>query len=108
MLQRFTMVALLTVGLAGLAAAKTYSFTTYDTAKVGSVQLKPGDYKIKVEGTNVKVTDSEGKVIAAKATLQPANRKYEQTAVAMKKDGKTNEIQWVELGGTRDKLVFQQ
>jgi hypothetical protein len=102
------MIALLTVGLAGLAAAKNYSFSMYDTAKAGNVQLKPGDYKVKVEGTKISVMDSDGKVITSKATLQPAEKKYEQTAVAMKKAGNGNEIQWIELGGTKDNLVFQQ
>ncbi len=105
MFQRLTIIALLA---AGLVAAKTYSFSMYDTAKAGSAQLKPGDYKVKVDGTKITVMDNDGNRIDAKATLQPAEKKYDQTAVAMKKAGNTNEVQWIELGGTKDKLVFQK
>ncbi|MBS1854999.1 MAG: hypothetical protein JST11_06520 [Acidobacteria bacterium] len=105
MLQRLTMIALLTVGL---AAAKNYNFSMYDTAKAGSVQLKPGDYKVKVDGSKITVMDSDGNRIDAKATLQPVEKKYDQTAVAMKKASDGNEIQYIELGGTKDKLVFQR
>ena len=97
---------LLVLGVA-ILSAKTYTFSISDEAQAGQVQLKPGAYHVKIEGSQVVLSDSSGQKIDANAKLETTGEKFDQTAVETTKVGGANRIQWVELGGTRDKVVFQ-
>lgn len=72
-----------------LAASKPQSqtFTLYDTARVGSVQLKPGDYRVEwtQTGDSVPVTIvKDGKTVAqVKAKVVDKKSPYESAAVDM-------------------------
>jgi len=103
MLKRIAMIALVVVSL---ASAKSYSFTVTDAAQAGTTQLKPGTYSLKVVGSYVVLTNSDGRKIDVNAKIEPADQKSEYTAVTMTKDGGTSRILFVKLGGTRNRVVF--
>lgn len=74
-----------------LAAAKTESrsFTLYNSAQLGSVQLKPGDYRVEwtQTGANVPVTIvKDGKTVAqVHANVVEQKSSYDSAAVDMTK-----------------------
>ena len=97
----------LAVASLSIASAKSYDIVLSNTTKVANVQLKAGQYTLKVQGNNAVFTDQDsGKKYTAPATLQTASSKFDQTAVdSQKKDG-VDQVQAIELGGTNTKLEF--
>ena len=104
MLKRFAMFALLCVSL---ASAKTYSFTVNDPAQAGHTRLTPGEYHLKLDGSQVVLMDASGHRVDANAAVQAADHKFDQTAVITTKADGTNRINSIELGGSKSKIVFQ-
>jgi len=105
MLKRTVMLALL--GLS-LVSAKKYTFTIPDPAQIGNTQLSRGEYAIKLDGSNAVLMDAQGRAIDAKAAVEVAGDKFQQTAVGMDTDASgTVRIRWIQLGGTRNKVVFE-
>ena len=108
MFKRFTIVALLSVLLLSAKMfTKTYTFSISNQAIAGNTQLKPGEYHIKLDGAQVVLTDKSGVRIDTTATVETAERKFDQTAVATATESGTDRIIYIELGGSSNKVVFQ-
>jgi hypothetical protein len=104
MLARLLLAMLLSVSL---ATAKSYSITLSDRAKVGDTELKPGEYKLKLEADKVMLIDREGRTIETKAKVETVERKFNQTAVGLTKKEGTNKLEWIALGGSKSRVVFE-
>ena len=104
MLKRVTLLSLMSFSL---MFAKSYSFSLSDTANAGTVQLKAGTYKVEVDGSSVILKDDEGHKIDTNATLQTVEQKYDQTSVVTSKADGGNRLEYIELGGTKDKVEFK-
>ena len=104
MLKRIAILALLGVSL---ASAKTYTFAVTDSAQAGKVQLKAGEYSLKLEGSQVVLLDRNGRRIDAIAKVETADRKFDVTSVTISKIDGANRIQWIGLGGSKNKVVFE-
>ena len=108
MFKRFTILALLSaLLLSAKMGTKTYTFSISNQAIAGNAQLKPGEYHIKLDGAQVVLTDKSGLRIDTTATVETAERKFDQTAVATAKESGTDRIIYIELGGSSNKVVFQ-
>jgi hypothetical protein len=104
MLKRVAIV-LLAAGL--IASAKTYTLTVGNATQIGTTTLKAGEYKVKVEGTQVTLVDQTGHQIETTAKLEPADHKFMDTAVMIStKDGGPKIVE-IELGGSSNKVVFE-
>ena len=102
---------LLVVGLMSLASlsilsAKTYSITVSNTVKVGGVELKAGQYKLKVDGSNAIFTDTNQKTVTTPVKVEEADKKFDTTRVQSTKDGDTERMQEIDLEGSKTKLTF--
>ena len=104
MFKRFAIFALVCVSV---VSAKTYNFTVTIAAQAGNTQLKPGDYSLKVDGTQVVLKDNAGHRIDIGATLEAADQKFNETAVVISNADGTNRIQWIQLGGSNTRLMFE-
>lgn len=104
MLKRLAVVALLSVSLAG---AKSYSFRISDPCRAGSAQLQPGEYTVKLDGDKVVLKDKAGRIIEAAAKVETAEKKYPYTSVAINKADGTGRIQYITLGGSKSRVVFE-
>ena len=94
--------------VAGLAVAGARSYTVSFTRPnmLGTTELKPGDYKIEVDGD--KAILRQGKTQAeSPVKVEEGDKKFDNNAVRYvpSADGKVH-IQEIRLGGTRTKLVF--
>jgi hypothetical protein len=69
--------------------------------------LKPGDYRLKVNGDQVVLIDKDGKVIDANAKLEPAERKFENTAILSHDSDGAHRIVGIQLGGSAYSVVFE-
>jgi len=100
---------LIVLALAGASvlSAKSYSVTLDQPSIVGHTQLKPGDYKLKLEGSKVTFVDHENKT-AVEVNVKVENKKdkFQNTEVVSRKDGNSRKIVEITLGGTRQQLDF--
>lgn len=100
-----------TLALASLsiASAKSYDIILSSPTKVTNVQLKPGEYKVQVQGSNAIFTDVEsGKKFTAPAAMKTADKKFDVTAVDTDKKADADHMQAIELGGTNTKIEFNE
>src|SRR5580658_6013590 len=96
----------LTFGLAVLAlgiasAASSYTLRLTNSVWIGGTQLKPGDYKVEMQGDKA-VIKSGKTVVEVPATLGKSDQKFTLTSF-IAEDSKVIEI---DLGGTSEKILF--
>ena len=92
-----------------VASAKSYDIVLSSNTKVANVQLKAGEYKVKVEGNSAVFTDVDsGKKVTAPATLKTADKKFSETAVSTEKKANVDQMQSIELGGSNTKIEFSE
>jgi hypothetical protein len=100
-------VAILAVCSLTIASAKSYDIILSGPTKAGTVELKPGQYKLKVEGTNAVFTDvNSTKSFTTPVKVESADQKYDETRVQTTKEGDEEHIQEIDLGGSKTKLGF--
>jgi hypothetical protein len=100
---------LIVFAFAGLAvaSAKTYSFTLFSPTAVGKTQLKPGDYKLKLDGSKAILTNNmTRKMVETDVKVEQNRRKFEQTAVDTVHANGIDHLKAIELQGTKMKLAF--
>jgi hypothetical protein len=105
MMMRKVLPFFLVAGLA-VASARSYTVNLFETATVGSTELKPGEYKIEVN--DQKAVIRKGKVQTESAVkVEEGETKFDTTVVRYvnSTDGKIR-IQEIRLGGTKTRLVF--
>lgn len=96
------------LALAGfsIASAKSYGITLSEASKAGNVMLAPGNYSVKVEGSNAVFTDDNGKKITAPVKVEDTGQKHDMTAVETTKTNNGDKIQSIQLGGSTETLEF--
>ena len=109
MFKRLAVIALLFGVLLASAktGAKTYTFSISDKAVAGNTELKPGEYHVRVDGSQVVVTDQYGKQLDITGTVETADHKFDVTSALCTMGDGTYRLVSVELGGSTDKIVFQ-
>jgi hypothetical protein len=101
------LVGALALSTLSIASAKSYDITITVPAKVGNAQLAVGDYKVTVDGTNVVFTNRDtAKQVKATAKVDTVEKKYDLTAVDTTRNGNEEQINAIELGGSKTKLEF--
>jgi hypothetical protein len=106
-MKKFVAVAALALSTLTVVSAKTYEIILSSPTKAGSVQLKPGQYKLKVDGNNAIFTDvNSNKSVTVPAKVQTGDKKFDDTRVQSTKDGDTDKIEEIDLGGSKTKLGF--
>jgi hypothetical protein len=94
-------VAALTVA----SAAQNYKITLFQESMVAGSTLKPGDYKLVVDGE--KVVISKGKeTVETTAKLETNQDKFSSTSVRYENGDGKYRVKEIRLGGTNTKLVF--
>jgi hypothetical protein len=98
-------VGALTLASFGIASAKSYDITLGSPAQVGATQLKAGEYKVKVEGTNAVLTDMHDmKSYTVPVKIEHAGQKFGQTSVNTRNQNGVEQVFEITLGGSDTKL----
>lgn len=86
------------------AAMLSSSITLYEPVTLNGTELKPGEYKLRVDGD--KLSLRQGKTNAeAQVKTEQAGEKYLSTSIRYSKaDGKTR-VSEIRIGGTKTKLL---
>src|SRR3989442_11948120 len=93
------------LGLA-MASANSYTVTLYETAKVGNMELKPGEYRIEVVDQKAVIRNGSVKG-EAPVKVENTDTKYPNNSVRLTVGSDKPRIQEIRIGGTRTKLVFE-
>jgi hypothetical protein len=106
-MKKFVVIAALTLSSLTVVSAKTYDIVLSNPTKVGSVQLKPGQYKLKVDGANAIFTESNSsKSFSTPVKVETSDKKFDDTRVQSTKDNDGDRINEIDLGGSKTKLGF--
>ena len=99
---------LVVLALAGIpiASAKSYDVTIATPCVAHNVRLTPGEYRLKVDGSNAIFTDANGNSYKTPVTIQQASKKSDDTEVETKKVAGQDRIEEIRLHGSRMKLEF--
>ena len=101
-------VAALALASFGVANAKSYDVVLYNQVKVGSLQLKAGEYSVKVKGDNAIFTSASGKTFTVPVKLENDGPKNSSTnAIVDGVDGSAV-LKSIKLGGSTTTLEFNQ
>lgn len=103
---------LIAVGILALcsltvAIAKNYELTLSSTTKVGNLELKAGQYTLKVQGDQAIFTYLDtAKQFTTTVKVEATDQKFETTRVDASKSGNMDVVKDIELGGSKTRLQF--
>ncbi len=106
-MKTFLAISILALSSLTVASAKSYDIMISNPTKVGSVQLKPGSYKLTIKGSDAVFTDvNSAKSYTTPVKVQSTDQKFDQTRVQSTKDGDQDRIKEIDLGGSKTKVDF--
>ena len=82
-------------------AGSSSHITLVDPEYVGSTQLKPGDYKVEVEGNQAKFKSGK-EVVEVPATVKTDDKKHPDTSF----ETNNSKITEIHIGGTNTTIVL--
>lgn len=99
---------LLAVAVAALAltGAETYNVRFYQHSIVGGKELKPGEYRVDVEGDKAVISGGKQSVEAV-VRVETADSKFNSTSVKYHNGDGKYRLAEIRLGGTKTKIVFE-
>lgn len=107
MKHRLLLTGALALASLSIASAKAYQITVDEPTQAGMVQLKPGDYKVKVDGSNAVFTNLDsGKSVSTPVKVENTGKKHDVTAVDTSKATGSAKMEAIELGGTDETIEF--
>lgn len=110
-MNRFLMILAVSGLCTGLAnaGAKTYRVSVPEKVVVGSAELKPGDYRVRLEDNTAVFINQDAKEAAkAQVDVTTEAKKFDRTEVRIAKEPDNSErMTGIDLGGTKLKLVFR-
>jgi hypothetical protein len=93
-----------TVALA-VASAATYRVNIYQPSVLNGKELKPGQYKLEVDG-NKATLKSKDTEVTADVKVETTEAKISSSSIRFTNTDGTYKIKEIRLGGTTTKLVF--
>jgi hypothetical protein len=84
------------------AYAKSYEIEFHETTKAGKVELKPGVYRLVIDGDKAVFTDRHRASYTTPVKVENGTQKFKSTNV----DSDGDHIKYIELGGSTAKVEF--
>jgi hypothetical protein len=100
-----TLFALAITALA-LAGAETYRVKFYQHSVVGGTELKPGEYRVDLNGEKAVISGGRQSVETT-VKVETADSKFNSTSVKYHNGDGKYRLAEIRLGGTKTKLVFE-
>ena len=101
-MRRFAITALV---FAAVAIGETaHRITLEKPAVVNGTELKPGEYKVEINGDKVTISNKKTSVDTT-ARIESAAEKFRSTTVCCLGDNGKYNLQEIRLGGTNQKLI---
>jgi hypothetical protein len=84
------------------AYAKSYEIELHEAAKAGKIELKPGVYRLLIDGDKAVFTDRHNASYTTPVKVENGTKKFKSTNV----DSQGDHIKYIELGGSTAKVEF--
>ena len=98
---------MLVVSTLAFAGQKSFTVSFDKPATIGAVTLAPGEYKVKVDGTDAVFTNNSNyKSVSTAVKVEAGEKKFKDTAVDSMKNMSGQTVQSITIGGTTTKLDF--
>ena len=89
-------------------ADQSYKFTLNSAYKIGSADVRPGDYKLVVGGARSVLTELRtGKSIELDAKVENMEQKCDTTEIHTKQVDGVSQISEIRIGGSTARIAFQ-
>jgi len=101
------MVGAMTIASLSIASAKSYDVVLNAPAKAGTTELTPGEYKVKIEGSQAVFTNVlSNKSVSVPAQVENGQRKFPYTSLeTISQDGMDN-IQAIDLADSNTRVTL--
>jgi hypothetical protein len=96
--------ACISLGLAA-GAASHYTVTISEPAEIGAQSVKPGEYRVEVEGSKATLKGAGTSVETAVRVVE-GDAKFPRTSVRYDIAGGKYRLDQIQIGGTRTTLIF--
>ena len=96
-------IAFATLALAVASAASSHNVTLFQPTVINGTELKPGDYKVEVDG-NKAIFKQGKKSVEATVKVEENAEKYGANSARYLEGSRLQELR---IGGTHTKLVFE-
>ncbi len=103
-----TLVVCLGTMAMAIAAASSFRVTLFEKAAVAGTELKPGDYKVDLNGETARFTLGNKMMVEARVKVETDSNKFDKTSVRYANAGGKYTVQEIRLGGTSTRLVFSE
>jgi hypothetical protein len=105
----FLIVGVMTLASLGIASAKSYNIVLAAPAMAGTNELKPGDYKLKLEGSQAVFTDLRNdKSFSVPVKVENSDKKFRDTLVETGNQNGMDVIQSIDLGDSNTRVTLGQ
>jgi hypothetical protein len=106
-IKTLVLAGVLAVFTVSMAAAKSLEITLSSPTKVGSVELKAGDYRLSLDGTKAKFTNVETlKTVTTDVKLEDGDTKFASTRLVIVDEGAGSVMKQIRIGGSKTKAIF--
>lgn len=96
----------LLLSLVAIGSAKSWDIAVDSNTKAGNIVLPAGSYTVRLNNNQALFTSDSGKKFTVPVKVANGNKKYDETLLQTEKQGDTNVIQAIDLGGTKEELQF--
>ena len=98
----------LLVATANADPSKSYRITIGDATKIGTAELRPGNYTLVFDAPKVRLTELDsGKVVELEAKIESVDKKIETTEIHSQQVDGVRRINEIRLGGSKTRIDFR-
>jgi hypothetical protein len=88
--------------------SKSYRITISDAVKVGTAELKPGDYTLVFDAPKVRLTErASGAAVELEAKVESGDQKFDSTEIHTQEVDGVRKISEIRLGGSKTRIDFR-
>jgi hypothetical protein len=92
-----------------IASAKSWDINLGGPVMAGNTEIKAGQYRVKVDGTQAVFTEAESsRSFTVPVKVENNDRKFDETMVQTHNENGTDNLREIDLGGSTAKLEFGQ
>ena len=103
--QFLTICTTLTLAAVSAGAAQSYKVQIANPAWVGSTELKPGEYRLELEGGKAILKNGKN-IVEVPAKAETSSRKHPMTALTISNREQKPVLREIRIGGTPTTIVF--
>jgi hypothetical protein len=87
------------------ASAASHKLTLFQPSIVNGTELKPGDYRMEVDGQKVIIKKGR-QVVEAPVKVETAESKFANTTVRYQNGDGSYRVEEIRIGGTKTRVLF--